>query len=108
MLMSTLHNLKRHYKRVHSEKKLSCKECGISFNKRYQLINHQAEQHLGSMYKCDKCNKSFGTLSIFDRHQKIHEKHYPCSECSEEFRNLMLLNAHIKAKHVTSMYYTEG
>ncbi|KYQ55306.1 Transcription factor IIIA, partial [Trachymyrmex zeteki] len=102
MLMSTLHNLKRHYKRMHSEKKLSCKECGIAFNKRYQLVNHQAEQHSKSMYKCDKCTKSFGTLSIFDRHRKTHEKHYPCSECSEKFENLMLLNAHTKAKHVTT------
>ncbi|XP_018402916.1 PREDICTED: zinc finger protein 572-like isoform X1 [Cyphomyrmex costatus] len=105
MMISTLHNLKRHYKRVHSEKKISCKECGINFNKRYQLSNHQAEKHSENMYKCDQCNKSFGTLSIFDRHQKTHEKRYPCPECSEKFENLVFLIAHKKAKHVTISDY---
>lgn len=110
--MSHLHNLRHHYKRMHSEeKKMSCKECNETFNKKHQFVKHQA-MHSGSMaYKCDKCAKCYPNLSRFNRHQKTHERSYPCPVpgCSEKFEKWLLLCAHRKAKHVTSMqqFYQE-
>jgi len=105
MTISNFHNMKRHYKRMHSEKKLSCKECGETFNKKYQFVKHQAVHSTPTIYKCSKCTKSYLNFARFNRHQKTHEKRYPCSKCSEEFDKWLLLRAHTKAKHVTGMYY---
>lgn len=94
---------------MHSkDKKIECKECGESFNKKHQLAEHQTI-HFGPMiYKCDKCDKNFTNINKFKRHRKEHEKDpkcYPCSVsgCSEVFDKWLLLCAHRRAKHVTSM-----
>lgn len=94
---------------MHSkDKKMDCKECGESFNKKHQLTEHQTI-HFGPMiYKCEKCDKNFTNVNKFKRHKKEHEKdpkRYPCpvSGCSEVFDKWLLLCAHRRAKHVTSM-----
>ncbi|XP_039307596.1 MDS1 and EVI1 complex locus protein EVI1-A isoform X1 [Solenopsis invicta] len=102
MTVSSLHNLRRHYKRTHCE--LFCKECDLTFSKKYQLNKHLA-QHLGlrGPYKCDKCNISYMSGYRFRLHKMMHEKRYPCpvSGCSEVFDQCVLMRKH-KAKH----YYT--
>lgn len=107
VIISNPHNLKRHYKRMHSEEKISCKECNETFNKKHQFVKHQAIHSASMIYKCDKCNKSYQNHRIFKRHQKIHEKTYPCpvSGCSEVFDRWLLLRKHRQIKHVTRQYY---
>lgn len=109
MEISNLHNLKRHFKRMHSEgKRLSCKECNETFNKKHQLVKHQAVHSTVHMiYKCIKCNKSYLNHNRFQQHQKTHEKNYPCPVpgCSEVFDKWLLLRTHKKIKHITRRYY---
>lgn len=96
-------SLKRHYKEQHGKDKTFCRECGAMFNKKYELAKHCDTVHFKStMYKCDKCPKSFGNITKLKRHKKNHEKSYPCpiSGCSEVFCKWSLLRKH-KREHVT-------
>lgn len=94
---------------MHNENnKLVCEECGESFNKKYQLAQHKTIHFGPVIYKCNKCNRSFTSNSIFKEHQKRHEKaakEYVCSEhgCLEVFDKWLQLCAHRRAKHVTGM-----
>jgi len=93
---------------MHSEdKKLVCKECGETFNKKHQLVQHETIHFGPVVYKCDKCNRSFATINKFKKDQKRHEKaarDYVCtaSGCSEVFDRWIQLCIHRKTKHVTS------
>lgn len=103
-IISTLHNLKRHYARKHNEdRKITCKECGQTFNKKCQLAKHQTEHYGSVTYKCDKCTKAFTVLSRLKKHEETHNKTYPCPvpECSEIFNKWLLLRKHKKLKHKT-------
>lgn len=106
MAISNLHNLKRHYKRVHSTQ-IACDKCDKTFNKKFQLVKHQNTDHELEIYKCDKCKRCFTTSRKFRDHQRKHEtsKSYPCPipECSEVFNKWLLLCAHKKEKHVTGI-----
>lgn len=103
--LSHLHNLKHHYKRMHNEeRKMVCKECDKTFNKKHQFVQHQAMHSGSTPYKCDKCSKCYSIPSKLKQHKKCH-KTYPCPVpgCSEKFERWLLLRAHKKAKHVTCM-----
>ncbi|XP_014481634.1 PREDICTED: zinc finger protein 681-like [Dinoponera quadriceps] len=109
MKISNQDNLKRHYRRRHSvdsKSKISCGECGMTFNKKFHLTQHQAEHFGTTSYKCDKCDKSFSTNTKLSRHEKSHDRSYPCpvSGCSEVFQKFSHLRTHKKMKHVTEYH----
>ncbi|XP_071626323.1 uncharacterized protein [Temnothorax longispinosus] len=101
MGMRSLQGYKRHYKQTHSEKRISCKECNATFNKKHQLVTHQASEHsiMPIVYKCDRCNRSYLNRSRFNRHQKTHEKRCPVPGCSEVFDKWTLLCEHRRTNH---------
>lgn len=95
---------------MHSEKRISCKECNEAFNKKHQLVKHQTVVHsiAPTIYKCDKCTKSYQNHTRFKRHQETHKKKsYPCPEpgCSKVFDKWPLLRTHRKMQHITRGYY---
>lgn len=68
MEMSYLHNLRRHYKIAHGEKKrFPCKECDESFDKKHQFVKHQEVAHsiMSTIYNCEKCTKNFQNHNKF-------------------------------------------
>ncbi|XP_011151956.1 zinc finger protein 501-like [Harpegnathos saltator] len=117
-IFSNIDSLRSHYKQQHDQRKISCKECGENFKKKYRLVKHQTIHSVPTVpigidcieqvtmyktrYKCDKCPKRFINNTRLNRHKKTHEKSYSCpvSGCSEVFDKWSLLRQH-KAKHKT-------
>lgn len=109
MEMSYFHNLRRHYKIAHGEKKrFPCKECDESFDKKHQFVKHQEVAHsiMSTIYNCEKCTKNFQNHSKFKRLQTIHQKTYPCpvADCLEVFSKWTLLRTHKATEHITRKY----
>ncbi|KAG7187978.1 hypothetical protein KM043_013934 [Ampulex compressa] len=104
--ISNLHNLKRHHERVHgTHGKLTCKECNLTFSKKHQLATHAAKHSPSLLHKCDKCKKSFTSITKYKTHYRTHEKPkrtYSCKEpqCEEIFDKWTLFCSHMKTKHV--------
>ena len=48
-------------------------------------------------YKCDDCDKAFGSSGNLRSHKKTHNpgESYPCPECLKTFTNVRYLQAHI-------------
>lgn len=82
LMISNLHNLKRHHARVHSNV-LTCNECKRKFTKKHQLIQHIALHYNVISYQCNQCDKRLISIKNLKRHEKLHEigkKSYPCSQ----------------------------
>ncbi|XP_041359927.1 transcription factor IIIA-like isoform X2 [Gigantopelta aegis] len=98
------HNLKRHIKRVHTNKVYQCSfsGCDKSFRKHHQLKAHQFEHTSVDPYVCseDGCGKRFSVLSKFRRHQKIHQD-FTCNVdgCSFKVKKWTLLRKHKAVEH---------
>lgn len=99
LTISNFHGMKRHYTRMHGDKKITCKECGETFNKKHQFAKHQATVHSANVvYKCNKCNRSYLDFLKYTRHRKAH-KTYSCPECSKEFDKFTHLRTH-RTQHI--------
>ncbi|KAK3095471.1 hypothetical protein FSP39_015082 [Pinctada imbricata] len=50
-----------------------------------------------TMYKCDKCNKTFSKSCTFARHAMIHAKLYPyrCGICNLKYKDMRVLLKHL-------------
>ena len=77
-----------------------CEECGSSFTKLSQLLQHRHTQNHWKKYTCSRCNKNFNRKSNLDRHMLKHqnENNFHCSKCSKVFISADALENHIQ-KH---------
>ncbi|XP_065272110.1 zinc finger protein 436-like, partial [Emys orbicularis] len=69
------------------ERPHKCLDCGKSFIKRSNLVQHQAIHTGERPHKCLDCGKSFIERSHLVRHQAIHtgERPHKCLDCGKSF-----------------------
>ncbi len=87
------HHIKRSHDSVESEAGI-CEECGKQFATRRGLERHM-NQHKG-MFKCDVCQKVFGSVNDLGRHNKLHtgQKDHVCDHCGKGFAEKRNLHHH--------------
>ena len=74
-----------------------CEECGLSFPKLSQLLQHRRTQNHWKKYICIRCRKVFNRKSNLDRHLLKHqnEKNFHCPKCSKVFISGNALDNHL-------------
>jgi len=88
-------DLERHQRRVHSDIKEMCPECGLHFK---NVAEHMKTVHVGrSRETCPECGKSVGDLK--DHMKSVHEKvkNYSCTICTLQTYKLSTLKRHMMA-----------
>lgn len=94
--------------KTHTEGRPKCPECGATFASAFSLFRHRARnhnlEHNYTTHSCDKCDKSFFSISELKLHQQRHStvKEFKCTECDKAFSvkgNLRIhMRTHAKAK----------
>ena len=76
-----------------------CPSCESKFSDGIKLRSH--ENIHKEKYKCESCQKCFGTKQALVRHEAVHnkEKSYQCNKCNQLFTIKTNLTRHIKKKH---------
>ena len=94
----------RHIKNVHE--KIPCTECGrlIGVGK----ITVHLKKH-EKRFKCDICDKRFGTKEFLKEHKNIHtgEKPYVCKFCSYRFSSFGTLRMHERSHEGNGRKYSK-
>ena len=83
---------------IQSTKGFLCFECGKSFEKSRQLINHRYHVHSKTIakHKCEQCNSSFTTLSKLKKHLISHgSPTFKCHKCSKMLKTKFNLSRHL-------------
>lgn len=87
-----------------------CKQCGDSFLRNQQFVEHEKSHDKPpeepvvkeSKYKCKTCQSSFSNWKLFYKHQQesghFNEK-FLCEICGSEFHSNFLLSQHIRRLH---------
>ena len=98
-------SLAAHITNVHStkkkvEKERTCEHCGKVFKawqnyKEHVLVKHEKQAN----YKCDLCDRSYGTINKLKSHKKLVHTHVKCEECRKEISNLFQLRRHKQSVH---------
>ncbi|XP_069101337.1 uncharacterized protein [Argopecten irradians] len=108
----TNENLESHVKRVHEKPTtFTCDICNKVFLRRDAMMNHR-ESHLGQIFQCPLCEKSYSTSMTMKSHmRKKHGKtegkiltanassDIICEFCQRAFCNKVSLKEHIRTKH---------
>ena len=78
-----------------------CEECGVTFPKLSQLLQHRRTQNHWMKYTCPSCKKAFTRKDNLDRHLRKHadENSHHCPECLKVFSRENALDAHLNSKH---------
>jgi transposase-like protein len=84
--------------------RFSCKLCGYSFSRKYDLKGHIRDMHLVSRdFVCPHCDRKFKRMEHVDIHTKqVHEKlRFSCEQCGNTFSNEANLRKHVRMRHIT-------
>ncbi|XP_055531505.1 zinc finger protein 708-like [Wyeomyia smithii] len=80
-----------------------CYICNVSLEDTDELIAHLTAMHAGKIdYKCDDCNKTFGKVTIYNRHLSCHDitiRPRKCQFCSLCFSAKESLKIHENREH---------
>ncbi|XP_021931562.1 zinc finger protein 665-like isoform X2 [Zootermopsis nevadensis] len=79
-----------------------CEFCGKSFRGKKTLKEHHLANHSDEKpYKCDKCDRNYGSLASLDIHKATHstETPYLCDLCGKSFKHVSNLRSH-KRSHM--------
>ncbi|XP_047114679.1 zinc finger protein 33B-like isoform X1 [Schistocerca piceifrons] len=83
-----------------------CEFCGKSFRGRKSLKEHHLANHSEvKPFKCDQCDKNYGSLASLDIHKATHstETPYLCDLCGKSFKHINNLRSH-KRCHMDDSY----
>ncbi|KAM9806646.1 zinc finger protein 1035 [Syngnathus typhle] len=106
---------------VHTSNAVECKICSMVFWSQNDLDKHVEEHHTSlSAFRCNGCNKRFGTIDAFDQHPcarkqqesnqqevsqeeeidvTVEDSHH-CSNCAMQFASKSLLLEHQNKVHL--------
>ncbi|KAJ9593316.1 hypothetical protein L9F63_015136, partial [Diploptera punctata] len=93
------------HERSHTEmiaEKIVCEYCGKSFRGKKTLREHYLANHSEvKPYKCDKCDKTYGSMTSLDIHKATHSNETPflCDLCGKSFKHVSNLRSH-KRSHM--------
>ena len=59
------------------------------------MVKHEKRAN----YKCDLCDRSYGTINKLKSHKKLVHTHVKCEECGKEISNLFQLRRHKQSVH---------
>jgi uncharacterized Zn-finger protein len=86
-----------------SSTKIACQECTKTYNTLENLRRHQRKVHSerenDQEYLCSECNKKFKHKSDLTQHLRIHQEKIDCSLCSANFTRKDNLLKHMRNKH---------
>ena len=103
--------LRRHSVTHTEEKEFICEICQRSFNRRDNLLKHQADLHsnVTSLFKCDVCGGVFKHKCDLTRHQERHKESYDfsCTSCDKKFKVLEDLKQHVKIHEADKKFMCE-
>ncbi|XP_023721818.1 zinc finger protein 569 isoform X2 [Cryptotermes secundus] len=74
-----------------------CEFCGKSFRGKKTLKDHHLANHSDEKpYKCDKCDRNYGSLASLGIHKATHstETPYLCDLCGKSFKHVSNLRSH--------------
>lgn len=108
-LYATKYTYQQHMK-THTEGRPKCPECGSTFASAFSLFRHRAKNHnLEHNYQthcCDKCDKSFFSISELKLHQQRHSssKEFKCEICHKAFSVKGNLKIHMRTHAKEKLY----
>ncbi|XP_032524300.2 zinc finger protein ZFP2-like [Danaus plexippus] len=76
------------------KKNLKCKACLKLYPSLSNLRNHFIRVHAPKDYKCDICQRKFGSLALVEAHKSESHCTIVCSECGKTFHNRHTLKMH--------------
>ncbi|KAM5140548.1 uncharacterized protein ACMZJ9_014419 [Mantella aurantiaca] len=87
------------HQKAHAIKRpYSCPQCGKSYTKKSNLVEHISAHNGEKLHPCPECGKFFTQKSYLGQHLKIHtgEKPYSCPQCGKSFTHKTNLAEHKK------------
>ena len=89
-----------HFRVVTTVMAYQCEECGVSFPKLSQLLQHRRVENHWKKYVCDICRKAFNRKDNLLQHIKKHaDSQLHCDECGQMFSRQFSLNRHKERLH---------
>ncbi|XP_056424587.1 zinc finger protein OZF-like [Hyla sarda] len=91
-------SLSLHEAVLREERPFTCSECGKSFIRKQNLVDH-VRSHLGEKpFPCSDCGKCFGRKSVLFKHLRIHrgKRPYSCPECGKSFSKKTNVMKHLR------------
>ncbi|XP_050297269.1 zinc finger protein 62 homolog isoform X2 [Anthonomus grandis grandis] len=95
-------DLKDHIRKVHTrERPFKCNVCNKSFLTGSVYYQHRLIHTNDRRYGCEICHKRFFRADALNNHKRIHtdERPYACKVCGREFRQKGDRNKHVKTQH---------
>lgn len=97
-LFPRMHNLKRHFIRVHAPKDYSCSKCGKGFGSPAILAEHKMESHSGKKAICIECGKKYANARSLKLHETSHKLMLTCKSCGKIFNRKRNYQVHVISK----------
>lgn len=85
-----------HQQQVPENAKVTCRFCGLQFNKRYMLFMHY-RQHAGGRFVCGMCGAMLNDFVQYSWHMCSHEtrrQRFHCRHCQKTFRQSFQYRQH--------------
>ncbi|XP_061676394.1 zinc finger protein 564 isoform X3 [Syngnathoides biaculeatus] len=82
-------------------RKYECPVCAMEFYRKTRLRSHLLTHVSREVHKCDQCNKTFDSLSLWQVHEEFHKtRPFWCLSCSKGFMQEDYLNRHLQRHHL--------